>query len=146
MYTLGNKLLWSTPSRYLPPIAAWLRPAAHHGELSQVTTTFLLWWRELCLSTDPVQQGCSINIFSLFIHSLIESSFWENNHPPPHVTYHVSCVRCHKPGVTCQVSCLRCHITCHIFFVFTKCWSWLVEGLLSMGPTLSRFSSYCFYS
>ena len=44
-----------------------------------------------------------------------ELNFWENVHPPPSVTFQVSCVtcqvscvRCHVSGITCQVSGVRC--------------------------------------
>ena len=53
-----------------------------------------------------------------------------------HVTCHVSHVMCHMSCVTCHVSCVKCH-----FFLLTKWWSLLVEGLLSMGPIPS---SFCF--
>ena len=56
------------------------------------------------------------------------------------VTCHVSRVTCHVSRVTCHVS----HVTIFffilfIFFLRTKWWSLLVEGLLSMGPTPSSF-------
>ena len=52
------------------------------------------------------------------------------------------CVTCHMSHVTCHVS----HVTCHLsnvtfFFVRTKWWSLLVEGLLSIGPTTSSLIS-----
>ena len=41
-----------------------------------------------------------------------------------HVVCHVSCVTCHMS-----------HVTFFSFFFLTKWWSFLVEGLLSTGPT-----------
>ena len=46
-----------------------------------------------------------------------EMKFWKNVHPPPWITCHLSCVRCHMSGVTCQVLHIRCHVscvTCHV--------------------------------
>ena len=51
-------------------------------------------------------------------------------------TFQVSCLRCHVSCFMCQVSCVRCHV----FFCFVaKRLSYLVEGLLSTGPTPSSF-------
>ena len=44
---------------------------------------------------------------------------------------HVSCVMFHMLGVRCPVP--------YIFFCWKKLWNYLVEGLLSTGPTLSSF-------
>ena len=80
-----------------------------------------------------------------------ELKFWEKDHllPPvtchfSHVRFHVSHVRCHMPRVTCHMSGVACHlkkiyIVCVIFFI--KCWSYLVEGLLTTGPTPSSLHS-----
>ena len=83
-----------------------------------------------------------------------ELNFWENVHPSPCVTCHMSHVMCYMSCVTCHVSHVRCHmsgVTCHVldffsyffffffFFYRTKWWSKLVKGLLSMGPTASSF-------
>ena len=60
-----------------------------------------------------------------------ELKFWENDHPPPSVTCHVSSVRCqvlcvrchmshvrcHMSGVMCQVSHVRCHVSADMEFV-----------------------------
>ena len=51
-----------------------------------------------------------------------------------HVIFHMSGVRCQMLGV-------RCNFYFLFFIFFTKRLSLLVEGMLSMGPTL-----YCFYS
>ena len=75
---------------------------------------------------------------------------WRECLPPPRVTYQVSRVRYHVSGVMSQVSRVRCHVvgvTCYIlhiyiFFLRTKWWGQLVEGLLSMGPP--RLVSSCF--
>ena len=53
------------------------------------------------------------------------------------VTFQVSHVRCHMSGVTCHLSCVMCHVS--QFLVFSKWLSWLVEALLSTGPTPSSF-------
>ena len=45
MYRLGHRLLWTTPSRCHSPSAAWLFPVEPPGALTQVRSTFLLWWR-----------------------------------------------------------------------------------------------------
>ena len=55
-----------------------------------------------------------------------------------HVTCHLSYITCHMSHVTCHMSHVTCHVshvTCHVSHVtiFTKCWSYLVEGLLSTG-------------
>ena len=52
-----------------------------------------------------------------------ELKFWDNVHPPPHVSCQVSGVRCQVSGVT------------YFFFFFQKWWGYSVEGLLSTGPT-----------
>ena len=41
-----------------------------------------------------------------------ELKFWENVHPPQHVTCHMPHVTCHVSHVTCHVS----HVTCNFFF------------------------------
>ena len=46
----------------------------------------------------------------------------------------VSYVMCHMSYVTCHVSSFTI-----IFYLFLKCWRFLVEGLLSTGPTSSSF-------
>ena len=43
----------------------------------------------------------------------------------------------HMSRVMCRMSCVLCHVSCVACNLFTKCWSYLVEGLLSTGPTLS---------
>ena len=43
-----------------------------------------------------------------------ELKFWENGHPPPRVTCHLSGVRCHVSGVTCHVS----PVTFYFLFFF----------------------------
>ena len=48
---------------------------------------------------------------------------------------HVSHVTCHRSHVMCQVS----HVMCQVSLFLFKWWSLLVEGLLSIGPTLSSF-------
>jgi hypothetical protein len=67
-----------------------------------------------------------------------ELKFWENVHPPQHVTCHMSHVTCHMSYVTCNVSCVTCHIFYLIFFR-TKWWGLSMEGLLSTRPTPSSF-------
>ena len=71
-----------------------------------------------------------------------ELKFWENVHPTLCVMCYVSCVRCQVSGVRCQVSGVRCQVSgvmcqIYIFFGGTKWLGWLVEGLLSTGPTPS---------
>ena len=52
------------------------------------------------------------------------------------VRYQVSHVTCHVSGVRCHVSYFMCHFLCVICKIFfTKWLSWLVEALLSTGPT-----------
>ena len=86
----------------------------------------------------PIQQtrcsqGCSINTFviSSLIHrsfcleslrhyqsqtiSAGELKFWENLHPLP-------CVTCHMSRVTCHMSSVRCH-NFFIYFFLTMLWS-----------------------
>ena len=51
---------------------------------------------------------------------------------------------CHMSCVTCQVS----HVKCYFFLsflssFFTKWWSYLVEGMLSIGPTPSSLNVVC---
>ena len=66
------------------------------------------------------------------------------------VQCHMSHFRCHLSGVTCQVSHVTCHVSCvmcHVLCVicnifFTKWLSWLVEALLSTGPTPSSFQIF----
>ena len=41
-----------------------------------------------------------------------ELTCWENVHPPPRVTWHMSCVMCHVSCVMCHVSCVMCHVSC----------------------------------
>ena len=54
-----------------------------------------------------------------------------------HVTCHVSHVTCHVSHVMCHVS----HVTFFYFFIFLpRGWSFLVEGLLSTGPTPSSYT------
>ena len=67
-----------------------------------------------------------------------ELEFWENDHPPPCVTWCMSGIPCHASHVTCHLS----HFTFFSFFLFFKWWSLLVEGLLSTGLTPSSFKSY----
>ena len=56
----------------------------------------------------------------------------------------VSHIRCHMSSVTCLLSCVMCHLSCvmcHMLYIyfFTKWLSWLVEALVSTGPTPSSF-------
>ena len=46
-----------------------------------------------------------------------ELKFWENVHPPQHVTCHVSRVTCHVSRVTCHMSRVTCHVS-HVTFFF----------------------------
>ena len=53
-------------------------------------------------------------------------------------------------GVTCQVSCVACQASIQFFFVIgggDKVVELVLEGLLSMGPTLSSFKGivFCFF-
>ena len=43
-----------------------------------------------------------------------EQTFWENVHPPPHVTYHMSHVTCHVSNVMCHMS----HFSISLFYFF----------------------------
>ena len=83
----------------------------------------------------------------LFIYSFINWVILLRERSPP-TTCHLSCVMCQVSRAKCNMSGVMSKVSHNMshFFVFTKCWSWLVEGLLSMGPTLSSFSFYCFYS
>ena len=64
-------------------------------------------------------------------------------HNMSHVTCHMSCVTCHVSHVMCNMS----HVTCHVshyyyyynFFFWTKWWSLSGGGLLSTGPTPTRY-------
>ena len=49
-----------------------------------------------------------------------ELIFWENVHPPQHVTCHISRVTCHMSRVTCHISCVTCQMSCVTFFFFYK--------------------------
>ena len=49
---------------------------------------------------------------------------------------HACRFRCQVSGVRCQVSGVTCFF---LLFFLTKWWGWLVEGLLSVEPTLSSF-------
>ena len=53
------------------------------------------------------------------------------------VTYQVSHVRCHMSLFMCHVPCVMCYVSFVIYIFFTKWLSWLVEALLSKGPTPS---------
>ena len=64
-----------------------------------------------------------------------ELKFWEIIHLPLPVTFNVSHVMCHMSHVTFHVSHVMCHMYLFLFF-WTKCWSLLVQGLLSTGPRL----------
>ena len=59
--------------------------------------------------------------------------FWGNVHLLPQVMCHMSCVTC---SVKCHLSHVMCHMSCVPLWKWTW-WSQSVEGLLSMGPTLS---------
>ena len=98
----------------------------------------------ICMTNRPgCIRGFSRNIFVIdsLIHSFIQSSFspkpsknqftktirarelnfFENVHPPPGVTCHVSSVRCHMPGVTFQgVKLLYLFLLLFLFFSRTK--------------------------
>ena len=60
------------------------------------------------------------------------------------VTCQVSRVRCHVSGVTCLVSRVWCHVSGvkykYIYFFLQHRVFWLMEGLLSTGPTLSSLT------
>ena len=60
-----------------------------------------------------------------------EMNFWENVHPPPCVTFHVSHVMCYMSHVRWQVS----HFSSFFFFLTKLLLASRVEGLLSTGPT-----------
>ena len=57
-------------------------------------------------------------------------------------TPHLSCVNCHISHVTFHVS--NFIVPCEVYK--KKLPSWLVEGLLSMGPIPSSFHKYCIHS
>ena len=62
--------------------------------------------------------------------------------PMSHVTCHISDFRCQVQNVMCQVSGVRCTIYMYIHFmllIFFQAgwWRFLLEGVLSKGPTLS---------
>ena len=61
------------------------------------------------------------------------------------VTYQVSHVRCHMSLFMCHVPCVMCYVSFVIYIFFTKWLSWLVEALLSKGPTPSSFFLFFFY-
>ena len=46
-------------------------------------------------------------------------------------------VTCHMSNIPCHMSCVTCY-----FFLQTKWWSLLVEGLLSTGPTQSSWWTF----
>ena len=74
------------------------------------------------------------------------------------VTCLVSHVTCHMSRVMCHLSCVKCHLSklkknikknIYNFFFFkplktnwTTWWSYSVEGMLSMGPTLSSLHKF----
>ena len=98
-----------------------------------------------------------------FIHWVIESSFHLNLqdiiNPKPlelgtwtfgsmFTLHHVSHITCQVSGVRCQFSRVTCQMSHVIYFFFfnffllrTIWWSFLVEGLLSTGPTLSSLQA-----
>ena len=51
------------------------------------------------------------------------------------------CVKCHMSLIMCHVS----HVMCHIFLFLSKWLIWLVEALLSTGPTPSSFQTFSYY-
>ena len=58
------------------------------------------------------------------------------------VTYQVSHVRCHMSLFMCHVPCVMCYVSFVIYIFFTKWLNWLVEALLSKGPTPSSFQFF----
>ena len=82
-----------------------------------------------------------------------ELKFWENVHPTLCVMCHVSCVTCYLLRVTYQSTFFKPFFYNKkeedIFFPslknFTKWWSWLMEGLLSTGPTPSSLNIYIYF-
>ena len=98
--------------------------------------------QQACSLTDPVYPGlfykhlCHWFILWLSVSSLSSKSskyhisqterdrelkFWENVHPPQHVTCHVLPVTCHVSYVICHVSHVMCnmsHVICHMSHYF----------------------------
>ena len=92
---------------------------------------------------DSVSDPFPPNIQDIISPKPLELGSWhfERIFIPPH---HASHVTCHVSHLTCQVSGVRCHVPCFFsscFFSRTKWWSLSVEGLLSMGPTLSSLDT-----
>ena len=61
-----------------------------------------------------------------------ELKFWENIHPPPHVTCNLSLVTCHVSNVICHVS----HVTCHMFFFVCFFWDKVLE-IIGVGSVIN---------
>ena len=62
-----------------------------------------------------------------------EMKFWENVHPPPCVTCHVSCVRYHMSRVTRHMSHVTCQVSSVIFLFF-----YIVVELVCWGSVINR--------
>ena len=85
---------------------------------------------------------CHMSLYSLSKTVLARDlQFSHNNH-------YTLCVQCHMSGVTCQVL----HVTYHVSRVMynnnkklQRGLSWLVEALLSTGPTLFSFYTFSYY-
>ena len=106
-------------------------------------------WHEISLKTYKCQQTPT----DWFIHSFrdpfppnlqntitpkpLELETWHNVHHQPCLKCHMSCVRLQMSCFKCQLPCVMCPVSCVTFFFLTKWWSYLVEGLLSKGPTQS---------
>ena len=72
----------------------------------------------------------SINLQNPITPKPLELGTW--NFDTIFVTSYVSGVRCHMSHVRCHVSGLTLYI--HIYIFATYCWSYMIEGLLSMWP------------
>ena len=62
-----------------------------------------------------------------------EPTFWENVHPPHHVTCYIS-------HVTCYMSCVMCPVS-YIYIYFDKVMKLIGGGSVINGPTPSSFTS-----
>ena len=147
-------------------------PSPAYTNICQTPLYFTISLNQLWLQflTEPVEPGLFYkHLFHWFIQSFINSvsqpfpseyhqsqtirvrelKFWENVHPPQHVTCHMSPVMCHKTNVTCQVSYATfffykvvklivegsvingAYTVCFLFFLWTYDWNTLSESQLT---------------
>ena len=112
-------------------------------------------WREICERTHcPSIVKLTLLLFLSQAVRARELKFWENVHPTPCVTCHISHVRCQVTGDRCHMSCVRClmwrvmcQVSCvmcsmsHVFFslfLFFPFFSDKVVELVGIGSVINR--------